>query len=94
MIVRPASLFLLLSATPVGAHSWYDARCCSGRDCHPVPCDQLRSGTGGMLTFRPTGVQFSKENVLPSQDTQCHICTSRPESDTGYGYCAYVVQGS
>jgi hypothetical protein len=77
-------------ATPTLAHSWYDARCCSGGDCHPVPCRQIRNDADGRVTFIPTGVQFFKENVLRSQDSQCHICTSRPHTDTGYGYCAYL----
>ena len=81
------------TASPASAHSWYDARCCSGHDCHPVPCEDLRALSDGSAVFLPTGVPFFRENVLPSKDAQCHICTSRPATDSGYGYCAYLMQG-
>ncbi len=83
----------ILAVSPAAAHSWYDARCCAGRDCHPVPCEDLSLAKDGSVIFRPTGVPFFKENVLPSRDAQCHICTSKPERNAGYGYCAYVLQG-
>lgn len=88
-----ALLVLLSWATPALAHSWYDARCCSGHDCHPVPCERLHAGPVGSVVYLPTNLSFFKENVLPSQDAQCHICTSRPATDTGYGYCVYIQQG-
>lgn len=94
MIARLAFLVMLVSAVPAGAHSWYDGRCCSGSDCHPVPCEQLTTGPDGSVTFTPTGVHFFKENVLPSRDAQCHICTSHPDRNSGYGYCAYLRQSS
>lgn len=87
-------LLALLSTTPAASHSWYDARCCSDHDCHPVPCQQLRQDPNGDATFLPTGVRFFRENVLPSRDAQCHICTSQPSVNRGYGYCAYLFQGS
>ncbi len=87
------ALVALLLATSAQAHSWYDGRCCSGRDCHPVPCDDLSQDPDGSVTFRPTGVHVFRENVLPSQDAQCHLCTSKPGRNEGYGYCAYMRQG-
>ena len=95
IIAPPLGLLLfLLASRPVASLSWYDGRCCSGRDCHPVPCDQLSTAAGGDVTFRPTGVHVFRENVLPSQDAGCHLCTSHPETNTVYGYCAYVQHGS
>ncbi len=88
-----AALVALLLATGAHAHSWYDGRCCSGRDCHPVPCEDLSQGPDGSVTYRPTGVHVFRENVLPSKDAQCHLCTSKPGRNEGYGYCAYVRQG-
>lgn len=91
-MIKMAVTLAMLSASPAFAHSWYDARCCSDRDCHPVPCGQLRADADGGVTFLPTGVQFFRENVLLSRDAQCHICTSHPETNSGYGYCAYVAR--
>ena len=85
-----AAIVVSSGVSPALSHSWYDARCCSGSDCHPVPCEQIRRDADGRVTFVPTGVQFFKENVLQSQDSQCHICTSRPQTNAGYGYCAYL----
>ncbi len=93
MSFRFVLLVAVLYASPACAHSWYDTRCCSGSDCHPVSCLDLKRGAGGSVTFLPTGVTFFRENVLPSQDAQCHICTSRPQTNTGYGYCAYIPRG-
>ena len=92
-LVQRGAVVLTLLASSAHAHSWYDGRCCSGRDCHPVPCDQLSQDTDGSVTFRPTGVHVFRENVLPSQDAQCHLCTSKPGRNEGYGYCAYIRQG-
>ena len=86
-------LVSVLAMTPAAAHSWYDSRCCSGRDCHPVPCEQLSVAADGSAVFLPTGIPFFRENVLPSLDARCHICTSHPGTNGGYGYCAYVRQG-
>lgn len=82
-----------LLAYPAQAHEWYSPQCCSGRDCHPVNCEDLHENADGSLTYGPSGITFRKDQIHPSQDARCHICTSQPETDTGTPYCAYVVQG-
>ena len=78
---------------PASAHSWYPPECCSGQDCHPVPCETLRGEMNGGLTYLPANTSFRANMVRPSQDAQCHICTSRPDGG-GFPYCAFTLQGS
>ena len=77
---------------PASSHSWYPPECCSGQDCHPVPCESLRSEDDGNLTYTPTSTHFLKRMIRPSQDSQCHICTSDPDGG-GHPYCAFTLQG-
>lgn len=55
---------LLLAATLL-AHDWYPTDCCSGRDCRPVPCDEIHDNE-----YR--GAHFT--SIRPSEDNQCHAC--------------------
>jgi hypothetical protein len=48
------------------AHSWYPISCCSNKDCHPVPCEEVN----WLQQFNP------KVTVLSSQDSECHACTT------------------
>jgi hypothetical protein len=31
------------------AHSWYSEKCCHGKDCHPVPCEEIDKVSDGWL---------------------------------------------
>lgn len=53
-------------------HSWYPITCCSGKDCYPVPCDQLIEQTDGSVLYH--GINFMASMVHPSQDALCHVC--------------------
>lgn len=74
------------------AHEWYDQSCCGGYDCKPIPCEELEeTNVGGTWRYMPTGNIFEREQVKPSQDSQCHVCLGRMD---GRSLCAYVLQGS
>jgi hypothetical protein len=60
------ALFLL-------AHDFYPPECCSGRDCRPVPCEQVSPAGAG---YRYAGRYFKPQAVRPSPDGQCHACFS------------------
>ncbi len=95
-LLRTLTLALTLSAglgPAAWSHSWYPIECCSGQDCHPVPCESLRENGNGSLTYTPTNNDFELRKIRPSQDGQCHICTSSPDG-RGYPYCAFTLQGS
>jgi hypothetical protein len=93
--IAPTILLALAAAAAPSlalAHSWYPLECCSGQDCHPVPCETLRENRDGSLTYTPTSNDFEARKIRPSQDAHCHICTSSPDG-RGYAYCAFTVQG-
>jgi hypothetical protein len=92
IVVGSASIVLAFLAAPALAHSWYPPECCSGQDCHPVPCETLRSEDNGGLTYTPTSTSFLKRMIRPSQDGSCHICTSKPDGG-GFPYCVFTLQG-
>ncbi len=79
------TLVLALLATAASAHEWYSAQCCGGRDCRPVPCEQLVEDKDGWWLYIPTGNRFEPLQVHPSQDRNCHVCIS-----AGRALCAYV----
>lgn len=66
---------------PARAHSWYDAACCSERDCHPIP----------PLRETPAGYVWNSRIVphaetKPSADNQFHECVN----SSGTLLCLYV----
>ena len=67
------------------AHNWYPADCCSGDDCHPIPCSIVHPARGGYVIHGAdiglppeyggeNEVEFSGPNVRPSLDENCHLC--------------------
>jgi hypothetical protein len=68
------------------AHSFYDPWCCSDKDCHPVPCEEMAVRTDGAVEWR--GLIFTKVKDAP--DAGCHVCTSEtPGNRAAYPICAY-----
>jgi hypothetical protein len=72
----------------------YDPWCCSGRDCHPIPNDEVRITPGGYLVTIPaesTSERLQKlfpyDKVRMSGDGQYHACIV-PGSDDFR--CLYV----
>jgi hypothetical protein len=89
-----ATLGFLLSSGLGNAHSWYDLSCCSEKDCHPVPQEELEQDGNGDWVHLPTGLRFHGSMIKPSQDKHWHICYS---PDNGIHkdipYCVYIQQG-
>ena len=85
-MTRLALIFAAVS-TPVTAHEWYDAACCSGFDCAPVAVETVQSVPGGyLLTIEPGQhpLVFQRieefvsyddaDRFRASQDDQWHVC--------------------
>lgn len=83
----PAALLaaIMIAAPPVavGAHSWYSADCCSGKDCRPVPARDVRENPDGSWTYLPAGVVFAPHMVRESEDDGIHICMSTYGNEDG-----------
>lgn len=76
-------------------HSWYPQECCSERDCHPVPCEEISEAPNGGIRFQEH--LFEKQRVRPSLDAQCHICIHGwydVHGWHGHPTCAFIQQGA
>lgn len=80
---------LILTLKFANAHSWYAPECCNGEDCRPVPAEEVIETETGWKHL-PSGKEFRKDQVKPSQDRHFHICVSR----YGTPYCIYILQGT
>lgn len=94
-----ALLFFLLIVPVARAHEWYDARCCSGRDCHPVADHTVRGSKAGYtVTLQPGEHPLVKDKpvsgfvpyaeALVSRDRKFHACIVNRELK-----CLYAPQG-
>jgi hypothetical protein len=86
----------LLAATPVAAHSWYEAECCSAQDCEPLAPDQVRiEGDDYVL---PGGHRVPINRARRSRDRDYHWCRTLGTPRTfiepqGKLQCFYAPQG-
>jgi hypothetical protein len=85
-----AALFLLWLISLAHAHGWYDRSCCADRDCHPVPCEEIRQAPGGYVWQRGPNdeVTFMRDRMKVSQDESCHVCIADGVSPAGI--CIYL----
>lgn len=102
MIGRTA-LALMLTASGAVAHSWYDATCCSARDCAPVPAASIVAmGDGYHVTLMPgdhplirwplrTVVPYGDPRINWSQDASQHACIATGPDDYQGVLCIYVT---
>lgn len=72
--------FFLVQSSIVLAHHWYPLECCSGQDCKPVDCLELKE-TGKGIKYKD--ITFTKDMIKPSQDLQCHVCLGESKDITG-----------
>ena len=77
---------------PAGWH--YDPWCCSGRDCHPIPQDEVRVTPEGYLVTIPAASPaerieklFHYDEVRKSGDGRYHACIL---PGSGQFRCLYV----
>ena len=68
----------------VRAHSWYDAICCSDRDCYPLPDNAVRETVGG-YSLPETGEMIPHSETRNGRDERFHICRHA----TGRRICFY-----
>lgn len=91
---------LLLIATPVLAHSWYPAECCSDQDCHEIPDTAVREESDGSYTvlasgerFYPPGSQKMVEGYSPEGGAQpMRARTFKWSKDGSYHRCTPAGQ--
>jgi hypothetical protein len=73
--VPPVVLGLALMTGNAGAHQWYEAACCSDRDCAPVDDDQVRDTPDGGVDVDGFGhLNKSDSRLRLSRDYQNHLC--------------------
>lgn len=89
-------LIIFISLVTLGvahAHDWYPFNCCSGNDCHPIPCEAIIE-KGKELIYG--NFSFSDTMIKPSQDGSCHVCISNEYNKlmTPVPHCIFIQQGS
>lgn len=62
-------LFLLPLA--IAAHQQFDEFCCTGKDCKPAPCGEIRLQPDGSYTYRALN---GKPVLRRSFDETCYVC--------------------
>ena len=87
-------LALAASTTIAGAHSWYEAACCSGQDCAPIPVDAvgfdangdylvtIQAGAHPLVKSTQTWV-WPRSQARVSQDGSWHGCVSLAKNAAG-----------
>ena len=64
---------LMLVSGAANAHSWYPKESCRDKDCHPVPCAELKVAASGDVMWKGV-LYFSTSIQGESLDGQCHVC--------------------
>lgn len=91
------------AGTPVYAHDWYPASCCSGTDCAPIGPQSVRETNGGyVVTIQPGThpmwrsdrpaplvVRIPYREAKPSPDGAWHICLN----GQGELLCFFAIVG-
>jgi len=86
----------LISAAPILAHSWYPQECCHDKDCHPVPCAELKVAAKGDVMWKGV-LYFSGPMLRDSLDGQCHVCVEEGLNASIIPYlplCVFVPQAT
>ena len=80
IIVALALLITFALARPARSHSWYDADCCSDRDCEPVSAVAFVAGDSNSVPVMVVTTNFGTKPVTPetkireSKDSRMHAC--------------------
>jgi hypothetical protein len=80
VILLLALLILLTLARPARSHSWYDADCCSDRDCEPVSGVSFVASDPTSVPIMVVTTSFGTKPVTPqtkireSKDNKMHAC--------------------
>jgi hypothetical protein len=96
--VAGAAFIASFWAMPEGtAHSFYEYRCCSDRDCQPIDFDEVQVTPRGYI-IRTSGVliPFGDQRIRPTpiedELQRYHLCTTSGKK-AGPVLCLYVPQG-
>lgn len=102
--------FLLIAITiyfswPAKSHSFYDAICCSDRDCAPIAANMVRETPAGYrVTINPGShpmwpadkpaplsilYEYRSDKIKPTRDGAWHVCINA----AGDPLCLYVTGG-
>jgi hypothetical protein len=73
----------MLVSDAANAHSWYPRECCHDKDCHPIPCAELKVTANGDVMWKGV-LYFSGQMLRDSLDGQCHVCVEE-------GHAARIV---
>jgi hypothetical protein len=79
-----------LLAAVILVHSFYASDCCGGKDCHPVPCSEIRQQQLGGWIWQ--FINFGPKALRVSEDGQCHVCVL-PDFPPK-GTCIYLPPGT
>jgi hypothetical protein len=83
---------LVVFSALVLVHSFYSQSCCGGKDCRPVPCEQIsRMSNGDWLWDNAyQRVTFFPGAMKVSEDDQCHVCVN-DDTIPPMGICLYLA---
>lgn len=82
---------LIFNINPAFSHEWYDQACCSNRDCHPIPCEDIIE-KGRILIYQ--GLSYSGSMIKSSKDALCHACMIKSVTPPDHPLCIYIQNGS
>lgn len=71
--------FVVLWPHRAESHSFYPSWCCSDKDCHPIPDEEMQMENGGWRHI-PSGAFIPFEKTLPSPDGRFHGCPTTHET--------------
>ena len=71
------------------SHEDYTKACCGDKDCHPVPCEEVRSDG---MSWKWKNYSIEKWRALPSTDGGCHVCINNNVM-TSTMICIYLGGG-
>lgn len=93
-MIGVALVLQLVGFRTASTHEWYEAECCSGKDCRPVPSKDVRENADGTWTYLPEGVHFTVNQVRRSKDARVHVCYVCQLDESGrrncWGRCLYL----
>ena len=97
--MKKFTLILLLGVAPVSGHDWYPHECCAEHDCHPVPCSDILTESGGGFVYKGPwshgiAMHFTRQmNRSPAPDGLCHVCINSATTIPG-PMCIYLGGGT
>ena len=94
VIIVLALIIVVALARPAKSHSWYDADCCSDRDCEPVSAIAYVASDPQSVPVMVVTTSFGTKPVTPrtkireSKDSRMHACIYQ-----GALICLYMPPG-